>query len=56
MPLGITSVWSTGSAAAGTVTIVLRHYADGGKEADDPVTSPKSTTDAGAIFNVQSGN
>jgi hypothetical protein len=32
---------------------VLRHYANGGKAADDPVNSSKSATDAGAIFDVK---
>lgn len=54
-PLGISSVWSTTSSATGTLTIVLRHYPDGGKETDDPVNSTKSSTDAGAIFNVNVG-
>ena len=55
MPLGVNSVWTTTANGSGNVVIVLRHYPDGGKAADDPVNSPKSTTDAGAIFEVVMG-
>ena len=54
MPLGINSVWTTSDASEGNVVVVLRHYPEGGKAADDPVTSTKSTTDAGAVFLVVS--
>ena len=50
VPLGITSVWTTTSAATGTFSLILRHYQNGGKEASDAAGSTKSTTDAGAIF------
>jgi len=50
--LGLNSVWTTTASPAGNVTIVLRHYPEGGKEPQDEVNSTKSVTDAGAIFNV----
>lgn len=56
MPLGTNNVWTTGDAAEGNVVIVLRHYPEGGKAADDPVNSTKSSTDAGAVFIVKTGN
>lgn len=56
MPLGTNNVWSTGDSAEGNVAIVLRHYPEGGKAADDPVNSTKSSTDAGAVFIVTTGN
>jgi hypothetical protein len=56
IPLGIQSVWTTTGSSDGTVMAVLRHYPDGGKAADDPLNSSKSTTDAGAIFNLEIGN
>lgn len=56
IPLGVNSVWTTSGAANGSIVIALRHYPNGGKAADDPVNSSKSTADAGAIFNVVTGN
>lgn len=55
LPLGLTSTWQTGAAATGTVKVTLRHYGANppNKSADDPVNSPKSTTDAEVIFNTQ---
>jgi len=53
LPLGLHSVWTTSAAASGTMHIVLRHYANGGKESDDPVSSSKSSTDADVLFTVQ---
>ena len=50
MPLGVNSRWVTTNAAEGTAIVVLRHYPEGGKAADDLLNSPKSTTDAGAVF------
>ena len=50
MPLAVNSKWTTGNSAEGTVIVVLRHYPEGGKAADDPLNSSKSTTDAGAVF------
>lgn len=55
-PLGVASAWTTTLPASGTVAVVLRHYPDGGKAADDPINSPKSSTDAGAIFEVKIGD
>lgn len=52
VPLGINSEWTTGNAGTGTLTVVLRHYAEGGKEGSDLVNDTKSTTDAGAVFNL----
>lgn len=56
VPLGIQSVWTTTGSSEGTVMVVLRHYPNGGKAADDPMNSPKSSTDAGAIFNTEIGD
>jgi hypothetical protein len=52
IPLGITSVWTTGAAATGTLKVTLRHYAGNppNKEANDPVNSSKSSTDAEVDF------
>ena len=51
-PVGLTSTWTTTTAAAGTVGVVLRHY--GGtppdKQTADPVNSPKSSTDVDVTF------
>jgi len=55
LPLGLNSVWTTGNSASGSVTIILRHYPEGGKAAEDPANSTKSTTDAGASFTVTVG-
>lgn len=51
-PLGLHSVWTTGEASNGNVTITLRHYENGGKETSDPVNSSKSNTDALVEFPV----
>lgn len=51
-PLGLSSVWTTGAAGAGTVKITLRHYENMGKETSDPVNSSKSSTDAEVTFNT----
>jgi hypothetical protein len=58
IPLGTSSTWTTGAAANGTVTITLRHYGGNpaNKAANDPVDSPKSSTDAVATFNVITQN
>jgi hypothetical protein len=52
MPLGLTSTWTTGAAATGTIRVILRHYAGNppNKATDDPSNSPKSSTDAEAEF------
>lgn len=52
IPLGIRSIWTTGSAATGEIKITLRHYPNGNKEASDPVTSGKSSTDAEVSFDL----
>lgn len=53
IPLGITSRWTTTTTADGSVNIVLRHYPDGGKAADDLVNSSKSSTDVDVTFNTK---
>lgn len=55
VPLGITSTWTTGAAATGTVKITLRHYAGNppNKAANDPVNSPKSSTDIEVEFSTR---
>jgi cell division septation protein DedD len=55
VPVGITSTWTTGAAATGTVKITLRHYAGNppNKAAADPVNSPKSATDIEVSFNTK---
>lgn len=55
VPLGVSSVWTTGDQALGNVIIVLRHYPNGQKAADDAIDNSKSSTDAGAIFNTRTG-
>ncbi|MGV3657714.1 MAG: hypothetical protein ACO1NX_07160, partial [Chitinophagaceae bacterium] len=52
VPLGTTSTWTTGAAAAGTVKVTLRHYGGNppGKQAADPVNSNKSATDIEVTF------
>ena len=54
-PLGITSRWATGNAANGTVMVTLRHYGGNppNKSANDPVNSPKSSTDIEVTFNTR---
>jgi hypothetical protein len=55
LPLGITSTWTTGAAATGTLKVTLRHYAGNppNKAANDPVDSPKSSTDIDVTFNTR---
>lgn len=52
LPLGLTSTWTTGATATGTIKITLRHYPGNppGKAADDAVTSSKSGTDIAVDF------
>lgn len=55
VPLGVTSVWTTGAAATGKVKVTLRHY--GGtppnKAIGDPVSSSKSSTDIEVEFSTK---
>jgi hypothetical protein len=55
IPLGITSSWTTGVAATGTVKITLRHYPGNppNKAASDLVNSSKSSTDIEVDFNTR---
>lgn len=55
IPLGLTSTWTTGATANGTVNITLRHYPGNppNKAADDPVNSTKSSTDMEATFTTR---
>lgn len=55
IPLGTTSTWSTGSAATGTVKVVLRHYpgTPPDKAITDPINSPKSNTDIEVLFSTK---
>jgi len=56
VPLGITSTWTTGAATTtGTMKITLRHYPGNppNKAANDPVNSPKSSTDIEVTFNTR---
>lgn len=55
VPLGITSVWTTGAVSTGTIAVTLRHYAGNppGKDVADPVNSPKSSTDIEVTFNTR---
>lgn len=52
IPLGITSIWTTGAAATGTVKVTLRHYpgTPPNKATADPVNSSKSSTDIEVNF------
>lgn len=52
VPLGVTSTWATGTAATGTINVILRHYAGNppGKAIGDLVNSDKSTTDIEVTF------
>jgi hypothetical protein len=54
-PLGITSIWTTGAAATGTVKVTLRHYTGTppNKAAADPVNSSKSSTDIEVNFSTR---
>jgi hypothetical protein len=53
IPLGISSTWTTGAAATGTIKITLRHYPGNppNKAANDLVNSSKSATDIEVNFN-----
>lgn len=55
LPLGLNSVWVTGSEAMGNINVVLRHYAGfpPDKAQDDPVHSNKSSTDLDVTFTTQ---
>ncbi len=55
IPLGITSVWSTGAIGTGKIKVTLRHYAGTppDKAAGDLVNSPKSATDVAVEFNTR---
>lgn len=52
VPVGITSTWTTGPAATGSVTVTLRHYpaVPPNKAVADLVNSDKSGTDAEVSF------
>ena len=52
IPLGITSTWTTGTAALGNMRVVLRHYPGNppDKAAADAANSPKSSTDVEIDF------
>jgi hypothetical protein len=55
IPLGITSTWTTGAAATGTIKVTLRHYPGNppNKAAGDLVNSSKSSTDVEVEFNTR---
>lgn len=55
IPLGITSIWTTGAAATGTMKITLRHYPGNppNKAAADDVNSSKSSTDIEVDFTTR---
>lgn len=55
VPVGITSTWTTGAAATGSVAVTLRHYGGNppGKDAADPVNSAKSSTDVAVTFTTK---
>lgn len=52
IPLGTSSIWTTGTSATGSVTVTLRHYPGNppGKVLADAVDSPKSNTDISVEF------
>lgn len=52
VPVGVTGTWTTGAKSTGKMRVVLRHYPNGGKEANDPVDSPKSGTDIDTEFST----
>jgi len=54
VPLGLSSTWTTVGAGNGTMRVVLRHYGGNppNKAANDPIDSPKSSTDADVTFNT----
>lgn len=55
VPLGVTSTWTTGVAATGSLKVTLRHYGavPPNKAAADLVNSTKSDTDIEVIFNTK---
>jgi hypothetical protein len=55
IPLGITSTWTTGAAATGTIRVVLRHYPGNppNKAAADDVDNSKSSTDVEVVFDTR---
>lgn len=55
VPLGITSTWTTGAAATGTIKVTLRHYGNNppDKAVGDLVNSTKSSTDIEVTFNTR---
>lgn len=55
VPVGITSTWTTGAAATGTIRVTLRHYPGNppNKATDDAVNSTKSSTDLEVDFNTR---
>lgn len=55
VPLGVTSTWTTGAAATGSIVITLRHYGGNppNKAVSDPVSSSKSSTDIDATFTTK---
>jgi hypothetical protein len=55
VPLGVTSTWTTGAAANGSLKVTLRHYAavPPNKAIGDLVNSTKSNTDAEVIFTTK---
>ena len=55
IPLGTSGTLTTGAATSGTLRVVLRHYGGNppNKVADDPVDSPKSSTDVDVTFDVR---
>lgn len=54
IPVGINSVWATGAAGTGQITVTLRHYPGNppDKALADPVNSTKSGTDITVTFNT----
>lgn len=54
IPVGINSVWTTGAAGSGQLTVTLRHYPGNppNKALSDPVNSTKSGTDITVTFNT----
>lgn len=54
IPVGINSVWTTGAAGNGQITVTLRHYPGNppDKALNDPVNSTKSGTDITVTFNT----
>lgn len=55
VPLGITSTWSTGTAATGKMKVTLRHYpgTPPNKALSDAVDDPKSATDLEVEFSTK---